>query len=90
MIPEKCEVPCKTVDDKLADIWTGVRSRASTRLVLTLFGIIFTFCVIVIGGAQWKIVEKISNIELKISKEMTAQSKDLEHLKKQIEKMNGR
>lgn len=86
---EKCEVACKPVDDKLAEIWTGVRAKASTRLVLTLFGIIFGFCVIVLGGAQWKIFEKVSDINTKISVEMTAQSRDLAHLKEQIEKFNG-
>ena len=85
---DKCEVPCKPVDDKLAEIWGGIRSKASIRLVLTLFGIIFGFCVVVLGGFQWQIYEKVSNINTKISIELTAQSRDLAHLKEEIENLN--
>jgi len=41
-----------------------MRSTVSIRLFLSLFGLIFGFVVIVVGGAQWKIVNDLGDIKI--------------------------
>jgi len=61
-----CEVPCKPVDEKLTTVWECVKSKVSQKLFFWAFGGLAFFSVVIIGGAQWKIVASISKIDTNV------------------------
>ncbi|KXH69836.1 MAG: hypothetical protein AM326_01815 [Candidatus Thorarchaeota archaeon SMTZ-45] len=64
--PATCSVPCKPIDDKLHEIELCVRSKTPQRLFYWAVGGIATFVVLVIGGAQWKLVDAIKEIDTNV------------------------
>ncbi len=60
--PTTCAVPCKPIDDKLQAIEKCVMSKTPQKLFFWAVGGIAAFVVLVIGGAQWKIVDSVSEI----------------------------
>ncbi len=61
-----CEVPCKPVDDKLTAINKCIKLKTPLKLFYWVAGGIVFFVVIVIGGAQWKIVDSIKDIDTNV------------------------
>jgi len=64
--PATCSVPCKPIDDKLSAIEECVKSKTPQKLFYWAVGGIAAFVVLVIGGAQWKIVEKVNKIDTNV------------------------
>ena len=62
MPPSTCNVPCKPIDDKLTAIEACVKSKTPYNLFFWAVGGIAAFVVVVIGGAQWLIVESVGEI----------------------------
>jgi len=62
MEPPNCSVPCPPLDKKLNDIWSCVKSKTPQKLFYWVVGGLIFFTVVIIGGAQWKIVEKVGII----------------------------
>ena len=60
--PATCTVPCKPIDDKLTAIERCVKSKTSYNLFFWAVGGIAAFVVVIIGGAQWLIVESVGEI----------------------------
>ena len=58
-----CLVPCKSVSDKLELIFACLGKKVSMKLFLALASFVF----VVIGGAQWKIVESIGAISTNVA-----------------------
>jgi len=58
-----CTVPCKPISDKLDKIENCTRSKAPFKFVLWLFGGLAFFVVVIIGGTQWTIIDRIGKIE---------------------------
>lgn len=64
--PTTCAVPCKAIDDKLDAIERCVKSKTPQTLFYWAVGGIAAFVVIVIGGAQWKMVDSIKDIDTNV------------------------
>jgi hypothetical protein len=60
--PMTCTVPCEPIDTKLTAIEKCVKTKTPQKLFYWAVGGIAVFCVIVIGGAQWKMVDDIKDI----------------------------
>ena len=61
-----CEVPCKAIDDKLLTIEKCVKSKTPQTLFYWAVGGIAVFVVVVIGGAQWKMLDTIKDIDTNV------------------------
>jgi hypothetical protein len=75
--PTTCAVPCKPIDDRLREVMSlmetkfqqlmsCVKSKVSAKLFFWAFGGLAFFTVVVIGGFQWKILDKVSAINTSV------------------------
>jgi len=64
--PATCAVPCRAIDDKLTKIENCVKSKTPQKLFYWAVGGIAAFVVLVIGGAQWKMVDSIADIDTNV------------------------
>ncbi len=62
--PPKCTVPCEPIDKKLSDIKRCIEGKTPQKLFYWVVGGLSAFVIIVIGGAQWTLVDKISEINV--------------------------
>ena len=62
-----CAVPCEAMDTRLAAVWTCLRAKVTTKVFFSLIIPLFGFVVIVIGGAQWAIYEKVNEIKTEMA-----------------------
>ena len=76
--PVTCTVPCKPMDDKLNSIWNCLKGKVSQTLFLWLMGGMAFFTIVIMGGAQWAMVAKISDIgtDVKVMKVTVDATKD--------------
>ena len=58
-----CEVPCKVVDNELKAVWNCLRQKVTLRLFIAIIIPLFAFVVVIIGGAQWAIYDKVNEIK---------------------------
>jgi len=67
MEKHECDVPCKAINGKLVEVWVALREKVTNRTFFSLIIPLWAFCVIVIGGAQWAIYQKVNDIKTGIA-----------------------
>ena len=58
-----CVVPCKAIADEIKEIGKCVKSKVSIRWFYALT----CFVVVIIGGSQWAIVDRLGRIETSVA-----------------------
>ena len=62
-----CAVPCEALDVRLKEIWSCLRDKVTSKVFFMLIIPLFGFVVVVIGGAQWAIYEKVNEIKTEMA-----------------------
>ncbi|MHA2065072.1 MAG: hypothetical protein ACXABY_11915 [Candidatus Thorarchaeota archaeon] len=65
-----CTVPCEPIDEKLTEMKKCIDKVKKEKTPMTLFywvtGGILAFCVVILGGAQWRLVNTISERDTRL------------------------
>ena len=63
-LSQVCEVPCKAIANELREIAKCVKSKVPIRLFIWIISGLSFLIVVIIGGTQWTIVDRIGKIEI--------------------------
>lgn len=75
--PNVCSVPCEPIDKKLTAIQKCATGKVTNKLYYWSFGGLCFFVIIIIGGGQWKMLDKINKIDTNVQvMNATVQSTD--------------